>query len=250
MDGAGPARVGAAIVGAVSDTLRALADLLLGAGCHGCGEPGWSLCRRCLGTLQAGEVHRVATAPVTWSAGDFAGVTRSLIVAAKERQAWGLLPPLGRRAALSCAALLLDGRMPARVWLVPVPSRPATVRARGLDVVATMARTAVRVLRATGVDARLGRDLRHHRVAADQVGLTIGQRWANLAGTLTAGQGHGRVAIVLDDVVTTGATIAEAERALAASGWTVLGAATVAATVRHHPDTPRGARADADPSGV
>ena len=70
------------------------------------------------------------------------------------------------------------------------------------------------------------------RAVADQAGLSTRDRAANLAGALRATGVPGRPVIVVDDVMTTGATLVEAARALAAHGHPVAGAAVVAATRR------------------
>jgi predicted amidophosphoribosyltransferase len=132
--------------------------------------------------------------------------------------------PLG--AALAGAVRQL-GR-PDGVVLVPVPSSPAAVRARGQDHARRLARAAARTL--PGVPARPL--LRLTRAVADQAGLDTAARARNLSGALTARASAGLRVVVVDDVVTTGATLAEATRALQAAGAQVLGAAVVAATVR------------------
>jgi len=76
--------------------------------------------------------------------------------------------------------------------------------------------------------------LEHRRRVADQAGLTATDRAANLTGALQARLDlHGVRVIIVDDVVTTGATLAEAARALRAAGAEVLAAAVIAATERH-----------------
>jgi predicted amidophosphoribosyltransferase len=78
--------------------------------------------------------------------------------------------------------------------------------------------------------------LRLTRAVQDSAGLNIAGRAANLSGAFVAmAPRTSRNAIVVDDITTTGATLAEAARALRAAGWSVDGAAVVAATPRIHP---------------
>ena len=74
--------------------------------------------------------------------------------------------------------------------------------------------------------------LRQRRAIADSAGLGLRERAENLHHALAARPGEGRVALLVDDIVTTGATLGEAERALQAAGWAVAGAVVVAATPR------------------
>jgi predicted amidophosphoribosyltransferase len=170
---------------------------------------------------------------------------RSLILAHKERGRAGLAKALGR--ALAEAVVVALGAVdrapdfPAsglrRVVIVPVPSQPRTVRDRGDDTVARIARHTVRSLRHEGIPAEVGRWLRHVRRVRDQSALDARARHLNIAGALGARVPVPRVpagaaVVVVDDVITTGATVAEAVRALARGGVDVAAAACIAATPR------------------
>ena len=73
------------------------------------------------------------------------------------------------------------------------------------------------------------------RVVRDQAGLTSGQRARNLQGALRAVPAAPCRVLLVDDVVTTGATLVEAARALVAQGHQVVGAAVLGATSRRLP---------------
>jgi predicted amidophosphoribosyltransferase len=124
-----------------------------------------------------------------------------------------------------------------------VPSGAAALRARGRDHVRELTVRAVAELRAAGVPAAEARLLRRSGRAEDSAGLSAAQRRANLAGTFVLRPGPrelpaGAVLVVVDDVVTSGATLTEAAAVLAPAagpaGPPVL-AAVVAATPRRAP---------------
>lgn len=174
---------------------------------------------------------------------------QGLVTGFKERQVRAAAPLLGQRLGLAVAWLLAARGRPGRAYLlVPIPSVPAVVRERGLDCTGLLARAAAReVRRLVGLRVPVRRALRQTAVVRDQAGLHAEERWANLSGALTAvpsvlARGPGPadpVAVIVDDVTTTGATLAEAHRALLTAGVPVLGAAVAAATVRRTPPPPR-----------
>ncbi|MGA4849225.1 ComF family protein [Streptomyces sp. G5(2025)] len=108
--------------------------------------------------------------------------------------------------------------------LVPVPSSRASVRARGQDPARRIALAAAGELRRAGTPARVLAVLRQRRAVTDQSGLDSRQRQANLAGALEVTAGGGRLLmgagvgriVVVDDLMTTGASLTEAVRALRA----------------------------------
>lgn len=166
-----------------------------------------------------------------------------MVLGHKERFQLGLAGPLG----LLLADCVTAGFRPGRhaLVLVPVPSRASTVRARGHEPTYVLTRVAARLLRAQGHDVLCRRLLRVGAVR-DQAGLDARERAANLAGSMRCPSALvGRLArtrprasvVVCDDVLTTGATAREAQRALEAVGLRVDGIAVVAATERRVPLT-------------
>lgn len=90
-------------------------------------------------------------------------------------------------------------------------------------------------MRTLGHTANVLPALRHQRRVADQVGLTHLERAQNLRGALAvrpaaASRLIQRPAVLIDDVTTSGATLAEAARAIRAAGGQPIGAAVIAAT--------------------
>jgi predicted amidophosphoribosyltransferase len=174
--------------------------------------------------------------PPLWVVARYDGSTRQLLLAFKERGAVGVAAALA--PALAQAVLRAAGGQPAaRLLLVPAPSAPGAVRARGDDVVFLLASRTARLLRAAGLGCRAVAALSQRRHVADSAGLSAAARAANLHGALAVRPGRagvlgGSCVVVVDDLVTTGATLVEASRAVQSVGARVLGAAAVAATQR------------------
>ncbi|MDA2806008.1 ComF family protein [Nocardiopsis suaedae] len=211
--------------------LRALGGLVLGECCRACGRPGALVCPECADALAA-RPHRCAPrpgCPPAWAAGPYTGADRALLLAYKHGGARALAARSGVRLAAAVAAAAPG---PRPLLLVPVPARPQSVRRRGGDRTVPLARSAARELRRRGRAAVHRPLLRHRRRVADQVGLGRGERRGNLAGALEVRRGapHGLAGdpVLIDDVVTTGATLAEAARALRAGGVRVRAAAVLA----------------------
>lgn len=108
--------------------------------------------------------------------------------------------------------------------LVPAPSRRSASRLRGGPHVQRLAEAAARCLARTGAEAFVAPAL-ELKGARDAVGLSRAERVANLAGRLrfvpAGGPPPGSRVVVLDDVITTGATAAACVRALTDAGVAV-----------------------------
>jgi predicted amidophosphoribosyltransferase len=170
-----------------------------------------------------------------FAAAGYDGPVREALVAFKDHGRWRLRTPLGRALATSVAGALVASASVGVVDLVPVPGSPGSARERDGDHVAELATCAARVLRAAGVRVHVVPALVPVRRRRDQVGLGRSDRAVNLAGAMVASHAARGLSsvVVVDDLVTTGATLAESVRALHAAGLEPLAAAVVAARVPH-----------------
>lgn len=204
--------------------LRTLADLLLPLRCAGCDTRGSALCAFCLHSFDPGDgpptpIQRPhCPAPIHAIAG-YEGRARTVLLAFKERDRRDLAAPLGQ--ILAQALLRIPDLTPApdgTWWLVPAPSRGAAARRRGGSHLLRLARATAAALARLGVPAAVAPALRFTAGVRDSVGLDRAARAANLAGRVRLRAGAapppGTPVILLDDIVTTGATAVACAREL------------------------------------
>ncbi len=238
----------------------ALLDLVLPAECGGCHRAGPRWCARCDRALESlafepragpgGDVaHRVLPRPsprglpAVHAWGVFADPLRSAVSAWKDAGRRDLVSVLAPRLAAALrGAADAAGWVDGPVLVVPAPSSRRSVRARGDAPLAGLCTAAVATWRDTpgagaGPSFELSPVLVHVRSVRDQSGLDTRQRRANLDGAMGVkplwhNVVRRRRCVIVDDVVTTGATIAEAARALRRAGAADVVGATIAATQR------------------
>jgi predicted amidophosphoribosyltransferase len=221
-----------------------LVGLVLPVECAGCGAADVPWCGPCAALLdgppwrcedRAGRFDRLIGESVpVWTLAECAGAFRQAVVAWKDRGRADLTPLFA--AALSRAAADVAATVDApEACVVAVPSAGASRRRRGGNLVDALAGGVADGLRRGGLDAH-ARDVLRRRPGADQVGLGARARARNLAGRVRV-RGHaaglaGVRVVLVDDVLTTGASLAACRDALERAGAGVVAAFTLASTPR------------------
>lgn len=214
------------------DAVLAVLGLVLPVACAGCGAADRALCVACRTALDH-EPRRVRlVAGVRLDAGfEYGGLVRTVLLELKLRGRVDLARPLGARFGALVRSALAEA--PPGTLLLRVPPSPQGARRRGFDpVVLLLAHGGVRRPRAL-------RRVRRPREGAQgpafvsraghgQKERSAVERVAATVGTLRAVGVADRDVVVVDDVVTTGVTMAEAVRAVRAAGGRVVRCVAVA----------------------
>lgn len=209
-------------------------DLVLPLECGGCGAPSTRWCDACARELIVGPDAPHVVSPridpqvPVFALGRYAGARRQAILAMKDRGRADLIPPLAQALAIGVHRLLSWGLLDLPLTIVPAPTRRAAARRRGGDPVTRMAAIAV----TRHPDIAVVPALRLKALARDSVGLRSTERQRNIAGRVVPARSDlprsGEVLLV-DDIVTTGATAHESVRVLHAAGTRVAAVLAVAA---------------------
>ena len=205
-------------------------DLVLPLQCGGCGAPSTRWCPACARELavRPDQPHlitpRVDAGVPVLSLGRYAGPRRDAIVAVKEHGRADLIAPLADALSAGINQLLVWGVIVTPITVVPAPTRRSAARRRGGDPVTRIARAAA--ARQTGVE--VVQALRLRALVRDSVGLSGADRQRNIAGHVRIIKPIAGAVLVVDDIVTTGATAAESVRVLHIAGAQVAGVLAIA----------------------
>jgi predicted amidophosphoribosyltransferase len=229
---------------------QTLADLVLPTACASCGGTGEALtfevCAACaakveaLGPREARPTPAPAGLPPCFALGEYESELRELILAFKERGRHRLARPLGALLAEVVAAATPTRRP---LLLLYVPDTAKAARQRHGDHMRALANAAVARLREAGREA-LTLPALSARPRPDSAELTAAERaeaareafarrWRGLGASRR--EATRRTVVLLDDILTTGSTLAAAAELLADEGVEIHACAVLAATRRRLP---------------
>lgn len=208
-----------------------IADLVLSRTCVACANPGRSLCDSCFAGMRgsAREVHPFTSVPsVALSAGvAYEGSGKALVLGHKRDLIRSLAEPAGTVLA---DAVQVHSPTPMDLQLVPIPSHAAALRTRGQDTVVVLARIAAGHLGDAGYRVTVAPLIERTGHRPSLAGHDAKERHRMVGGAfqVRADRGSGAMCVVVDDVITTGATVGAAAGALLSCGFRVLGCSAVA----------------------
>ena len=206
-------------------SLSALSELIFPSRCLGCHRLGIGICSQCRVSWHP-HIYRTLIAtdefdfPV-YSAVAYSSVAQKVLLGAKES------------ALHDADQLILQALLHSLTYfysevgiadLVPVPSRTSNTRKRGRDFIFEQSSALSR-----NPQVRVRAILSHSRKVKDQTTLNSQSRERNLSQAMKCAnlEDSSNIPVILiDDLVTSGATLREAGRALHSAGYTVIGAVT------------------------
>jgi predicted amidophosphoribosyltransferase len=224
--------------------LADLIDLVWPRSCLGCGAGGSGICGACAHVRAA--VRFVPGLGPVHAAASYGGAVRAAIIHYKDRRRRDLRGPLTTWLSSAVAAARAELTDPGDAAfaptglpiLVPVPSTTRAARERGGDHMRRLATSVARRHR-----LRADALLRVGRPIEDAAGLGAAARAANVAGAYVCRRRppvRSGPVILVDDIVTTGASLREAARCLSAAGYRVQGFAVIALVPAGRRATPQG----------
>jgi len=218
--------------------LNALLSLVIPIACINCSQAGEIMCVACQRKFSPSHA-----------------LTPKIVHVTKSKCAIGSLLPYDERVSRIILGAKDDGNrklegivvnalvaarslFPENLLLIPIPSTSIAKRRRGRDFTFELARA---LSRHTG--DQVVRSLRYTRTVAPQKSLNARERAVNMRGALVFCENSqkfiNKPALLLDDVLTTGATLAEGMRAMGSAGRPCLGAITASFSLNWSPGQPQ-----------
>jgi len=175
--------------------------------CLFCNQLEQVLCKSCQSSIKVSCDPTLTGIAQSWSAGPYADPLRGAILAYKsghQEKSLGLARVL--------ELVLLRSKIPPST-LVPLPSSTAKVHSRGFDTIGLLV---TQIARRTGL--QVAPILRYDKFTREQVGLNRSQRQQNMRSAFKTSVPISGAVVLVDDVVTTGATVVWAAKSLRIAG--------------------------------
>ena len=205
-------------------------DVVLSRACVHCDRPGSLICESCAllipDVAEQREFHHEL-----WFGASYETTVREMINAHKDHGARALTPKLGLLLARAVWAASVSSSHARPVVLVPIPAHQSSLRKRGRNTVMELAENAAAQVSSRGIPCVVRSLLIREIETKRNAGRSLRER-RDIAGTFGVRNRRAMPSrvIVVDDIVTTGATVNEGVRALMRSGVGVDAIACVAST--------------------
>jgi ComF family protein len=219
----------------VFDSLKSLKDLVFTKVCISCASPGFWLCLACQSDWNTSVKKSTFDGKPIYFKSDYTSKTASVILAAKEGNNSNAIALLASAISYSIAFSISDLRLSRVVTLVTIPSATSAIRRRGRDHINTLAQCVQKDLQQKSIDAYYAPILFQKKSIKDQSQLSSQQRMENTKGKFAVKSceiPQGAVYLI-DDLITTGASMLEGVRALSEAKITITAGVTACAVGRN-----------------
>lgn len=187
-----------------------LKQLVFTPKCLICSRLGFEICPLCIKGISPFRAKDLSEITACFCAGEYSGWLRDSLISYKNGDS--------RYVELLSQVLYntLDKFLGVKdMTLVPIPSSPQKIKERGFDSVTNICNKMIQADGSLTVDQS---NLFLRRKVIDQVGLNAAQRHSNLEGAFGIRRTVNGLVVVVDDVITTGATLNSAARTLRFAG--------------------------------
>ena len=184
--------------------------------CLVCQKSHHLICPSCISTWQQPiKTGQIKNIPIYFST-YYNNESAKIILSAKENGNAVARHLLANALSNAIERVISDFKLQESITLITIPSRKSAIRKRGRDHINQLAAEVISLVNIDGVEISNLNMLRLNKSIEDQSKLNKGERAANLSGAYLAisPETPPKNLIIIDDLITTGASVQEAVRAL------------------------------------
>lgn len=216
-------------------SLKSLKELLFPISCISCAAPDYWLCSLCQKEWKVSTKKSYIGRSLLYYKTGYSNNTAAVILSAKENNNLAAVNLLAESISQSILYAIEDLEIKGDISLVTIPSSPSAIRKRGRNHIQVLAVEVQKYLGAKAVTSNILTLLTQRKNTKDQSGLNSRQRIENTYEMFraTSCENSQGAIFLIDDLVTTGASIMEGIRALFEAKITVTASITACAVGRN-----------------